>query len=287
MSANESQGSEGGAVVDAGPTEIILAGSTPPEVKSTPADVTDVTPKSETTTEVNTETDDQEEDRAPRKGKGVQDRIDELTRSRREAEREAAYWRARVTGSDSAQPPAQSAAKPEPVAADFATNEDYVKALTDYKVDQRLAERDEIAAQVKEVTSRVESWQSQLAAARSEIADFNSVMDAAEIGVAPHVAELLMEHGAGAKLAYHFAQNPDVLEQINGMNLKQAAFQIGEIASKLSSSKAAPVADKPVSKAPPPPTPVGQGRTTTPTLGDMDMDSYIASRKKQGANWAR
>lgn len=231
-----------------------------------------------------TDTDGHRDDKNRPKG-GVQNRIDELTRARREAEREAEYWKTRAGAP--ANPPAQNAAPSQkPTSDQFQTAEEYIEALADWKVEQKLNQRDTQKQQQDTATAKVTSWQGKLESARTEIPDFDAVVNAADMPVAPHVAELLFEHDAGAKLMHHFAQNPSALEKLNGLNPTKAAFELASIATKF---EASPVAkpDRLASKAPPPARPVGSGRTTTPALGDMDMNSYIAARKAQGASWAR
>jgi len=308
MSA-DNQGASAGTTdtpKDAGPVEITLIAPETPKVE-TPApkaDVTDVTPKAEKTTTETTNDSEIDEiesnpDNRDNKGRfkpGVQARIDELTRSRREAEREAAYWKARAQGPDTAQPPAQPAAtfKP-PVQTDYATPEEYQDALVDYKVEQKLAQKDNQKSAEKAVTERAASWQSRLESARTAIPDFNDVMDAAEVPVAKHVADLIFEHELGANIAYHFAKNPDLLDKLNSMSPAKAAFEIGKLGDKLEAA-AAPangtdksdvadsakpvvkVVEKPTSKAPPPASTIGQGRTMTPSLDEMSMEDYVAQR---------
>lgn len=299
-----------------GPVEIVFeTTSAPKELTAPKADVSDVVPKADkSTTDESTDSvnkDEQVEDRDS-KGRfkpGVQTRIDELTRSRREAEREAAYWKARVQGTDSAQSPAQTAAQPKPpVQTDYATPEEYQEALDDFKIDQKveakLAAKESEKTVTEAVTKRAMDWQSRLADARESIPDFDEVVNAAEIPVAGHVAELLVEHDLGAALMHHLAKNPEVLEKMNNMSPAKAAFEIGKLSTVLEA--AAPgsgtdissvtetkpsvtqkVVERSVSKAPPPSQTIGQGRATTPALDDLGMEDYVARRKTQGAGWAR
>lgn len=290
-----------------GPREVFVGG---PQVSLSgdPDDVTDVVPKDKpstepkpTPTDSNTESAEGEDGQSQRDAKGrfkggVQDRIDELTRSRREAEREAAYWRARATGEDTAQTPAQTAAKPKPPEPSaFKTQEEYIDALTDYKVDEKLSKKDQETAHAKSIETRATSWQEKLTAARAEIPDFDTVMNSADIQVANHVAELLFESDAGAKIAHHLATNPELLDKLNGMPPAKVAIQLGKLESSFEkaapnpagSTESVPRSESRTTKAPPPPRHLGQGRSTTPTLEDMGMDDYVKTRKAQGASWAR
>lgn len=303
MSA-EAQGSE---VVDAGPTIFTVEGqeghvSTTPVVEVQAGAKTDIQIEAEADgKDVKAAGSEEQVDHEERDEKGrfktsAKDRIDQLTRARRDAERDVEYWKGVATGKIT--PPADTpAVAPKVIEAptrdQFENDDAYIEALTDHKLDLKLAERDQKERQTKELTTVAQSWQSKLASARADIPDFDSVMDNAEIKVEGHVAGLIMEHDQGAKVAHHFATNPEALDKINAMTPAKAAFAIAEIASQFKSSEATSsskpaAAVKKVSEAPPPAARnVGSGRSTTVPLGEMSMEDYVAARKAQGASWAR
>lgn len=226
--------------------------------------------------------------RFQKRGTGVQERIDELTRSRREAEREVEYWKIRANGGQ-AQPAQQQTKDSRPQRESFQSDDDYQEALVDYRVEQRLAKRDQETKAVQQQSEKANSWVQRLEAARTEISDFNDVMETADAPVAAHVADLIMEHDHGPKVMYNLAQNPEMIEKLNNMPPGKAAFEIERLASQF--NKPAPASSsKPaveVSKAPKPAAQsVGAGRSTQKDPGDMDMDEYKAYRKSQGASWA-
>lgn len=277
-----------------GPVEITVGPAQTNLSEAPKDDVTDVVPKEVAkTTDLADDSGDADESPRDEKGRfrGVQNRIDELTRSRREAEREAAYWKERAGGNVPTQNPAQVPAGPKaPDPSSFKTQEEYIEAVTDYKVEQKLAKKEAEQTQVKQVTERAQSWQEKLTAARADTADFDQVMNNADIAVANHVADLLLESDAGAKIAYHLAQNPDALDKINGMTPARAAIELGKLEAtitKPASASSEPKPDVKTSKAPPPARPIGQGRSTTPSLADLPMEDYVKTRRSQGASWAR
>lgn len=294
MSAVDSTPASPAPEAPQGPVEITI-GPAQTNLSETPKDdVTDVVPKevAKTTDPVNESDDDGEESPRDEKGRfrGVQNRIDELTRSRREAEREAAYWKERAGGNAPVQNPAQTPAGPKaPDPSSFKTQEEYIDAVTDYKVEQKLAKKEAEQTQVKQVTDRAQSWQEKLTAARADTPDFDQIMNNADIAVANHVADLLLESDAGAKIAYHLAQNPEALEKINGMSPAKVAIELGKLEATLTkpAPEPEPKPDVRTSKAPRPTTPIGQGRSTTPSLADMPMEDYVKTRRSQGASWAR
>lgn len=295
---------EANEVVDNGPTIITVIGQeghvpavaeTVIESKGAETEVKVVEEVKKEATGLEEQVETENRDEKGRYKPDAKTRIAEITRARREAERDAEYWKARALGT-TATPPAQEAAaevKQPPTRDAFESEEEFLDALTDHKVDIKLAARDQQARQVQEQTSIATTWQDKLGAARAEIPDFDAVLADAELPVERHVAGLIMEHDQGAKVMHHFATHPEELAKINEMTPSRAAFAIADIASQFkgsetaSSSKPAVVAKK-VSEAPPPAARnVGSGRSTTVPLGDMSMEDYVAARKAQGASWAR
>lgn len=250
-----------------------------------------------------------------RDGKGrfrspAQPRIDELTRARRDAERERDYWRQRAEAGQ----PKEEAAKPpaKPTADQFDDYGQYIEALTDWKAEQKAREvvdsREKETAQKREVETRANTFQERQAKAREAMADYDDVVANSDTPVAEHVSELLLDSEMGPQLAYHLAKNPDVAERLNGMNPTQAAREIGRLEVQLekpapspttsdsdegkppaNAAPAAQPAPRPrTTNAPPPVKPVtNSGRSGPVDLAKLSGDDYVAARKAQGARWAR
>lgn len=284
MSAEE----QGNAVSDNGPTIITVVGQDPIEPLQIEAKKPEEVKVPAGSEESNEEVVDETKEGRQAKP-GVQTRIDELTRARREAEREAEYWKNRAQGTGAAA--AKEAEKGPPTRDKYETDEAYMDALTDYKVDQKLAARDQQKAQQATLTERATTWQEKLETAKTEIPDFAAVMEAADTPCAPHVAELIMEADNGAKILHHLAQNPEQVEKMNGMSPAKVAMELGKLSVKFDTPPAAASSEpagKTVSKAPPPASrTVGAGRAMDTPLGELPMEDYIATRKAQGASWAR
>jgi len=218
--------------------------------------------------------------------KGVQPRIDELTRARREAEREASYWRGIAQQGQAQQSAPAAPIKPTPDKYD--DYGDFVEALTDWKTEQALAKRMEQDSTRKVAETRSQTFAERQVATRAVLPDYDAVVGASETPIANHVGEALMESDRGPELAYHFAKNPDVLQNLNGMTPMQAAREIGKLEATLLTKTAPVVPSKKLSTTPAPAsTTVTQGRATQPALATASMDEYMAQRKSQGARWAR
>lgn len=237
--------------------------------------------------ETQTQEEQQQRDDKGRYKSNLQDRIDALTRQRHEASREAEYWRRMAQGTQ-AQPSAP-AAQPKPTPDQFDDYGTYVEALTDWKTDQAVQKRmsEESSRRVQE--TRASTFQERVAQFAQATPDFAEVMTAAaNMPLAQHVIESMQDSDYGAQLGYHFAKNPEVLDRLNHMDPRAADREIGRIEASFVNKPAAPPppATK-ATKAPAPPSNLGQGRASTPTLADASMDQYMEMRKKQGARWAR
>jgi hypothetical protein len=261
--------------VDPGPREIMVG---PASAVTEPVAKADEpkAPKAEKTED----NDPSGEKQRPNK---LQDRIDELTKARREAEREAAYWRARAKTQD--EPPKKQG---PPVRTDFASDDEFIDAQVDFKLEQKLAQRDSQNAASKQIESQATQWAGKLTAAKALIQDFDAVMNAAELPVENHIMELIREHDSGGLIAYHLANNPAVLEELNKMTPAKAAFRMGKLGDQVEAefNKPAKAAVSKISSAPPPAKVATSGSNTLPAPQDMDMDQYREYRKKQGAHWA-
>lgn len=262
---------------------------------------TEVAAPTETTAEVVDKT--QVRDEKGKFSKPPEERIGEVTRKWREQERETEYWKGRASAKEAV--PVAKSEKPTP--DKFDDYGAYVEALTDWKaneiVDTKLDARDKTSEQKRAVTERQTKFRERLNATAKDIPDYNQVMEGAtDIRALDHVIELIEESDLGARLLYHFAKNPDVLDRLNQLPEKAAAREMGRIESQLESEAKATqpeiegevttepevkVTPKKTTTAPAPAKPIGSGRSTAVNLANASMDEFKAARKQQGARWAR
>jgi hypothetical protein len=251
---------------------------TPTEETITVADVDTAVETPDDAQPEESKADDEEKPLRDDKGKfkGVQARIDELTRARREAERSAEYWKGLAT--QTAQPSAEIAAKP--TADQFDDYADYVEALTDWKVEQKTRDVSVKAVQNAETMHRQSNWADRQEAVKSKLADYDTVVGSSDVPVSEHVRDALLDSEHGPELAYHLARNPSFAADLNNMSATRAALELGRLESQLDNAPA----PKPVSKAPAPITPLTTGATGRVNLATASMEDYIAERKRMGAN---
>lgn len=213
------------------------------------------------------------DDKGRFKGDGVQKRIDELTRARREAERQAEYWQGVATQT------APEAQGDKPSRDDYAEQDDYIEALTEWKAEQAVTRVQREQAAQSANHARQSAWEAREAQTKASIPDYDAVVPVSTVPIKPHVVELLMESDMGPSLAYHLAKNPDVAAKLNNMSERRAGIELGILQTTLT----APAVKVP-SNAPTPITPItpqASGRTVD--LSKASMEDYIAERKRQGA----
>lgn len=235
---------------------------------------------------------DESKDKKPSKG-GFQKRIDKLTRQKAELEREREFWRAEALKGKPAPQKEEPAAKSEPAAEtgkpkaeDYASHEEYVEALADWKVEQKLSKRDADAAKKQEkseLEQKVSTFVERKAAFQKEHPDYDDVMEACEAPMSKFVQNYLLKKENGPAIAYHLAKHPELLESISGMSDADAAEELGVLRASLSSQ----AKDQPkprTSKAPEPISPVGGATKSTATKSPFDEGlSYAEFEKAERA----
>jgi hypothetical protein len=229
--------------------------------------------------------------------KGVQARIDELTRARHQSDREAVYWREMAQQQQQREQQAQAEPVAKPQAGQFASYDEFTEALADWKAEAKirsvLSERDAQAAQRAEGAARQAqqaTFAERVSIAQQSIADFDQVVGNAEVEISPHVREVLLDSDAGPVLAYVLAKNPDEARRISKMSPLMAARELGRIEAAIAQNgvpPASPAAGRPVSNAPAPARTTATGTSASKDPARMSMDEYVSWRKSTGAGWSR
>ena len=238
------------------------------------------------------ETESQETE-SHRSKKSAQQRINEITKAKYEAERAAAYWKGIAEGrTPQAQPAIEQPQEPavKPNLSDFTDYETYIEALTDWKTEQKIAQvtnhQRAATAQERQQFEAIElakSWADRQGAARKSIPDYDEVMGGADTIVSPSVTDAILTSDRGPEVAYHLAKNPALAERLNRLSPIAAAREIGRIEAALEKSS-------PGTTRKPPPAPANTTRSSATFSNDpakMSHDQYRAMRAKQGARWAR
>ena len=172
-----------------------------------------------------------------------------------------------------------------PARENFDSYEDYLEARSDWKVEQKLSEREsqfqERAAAIEAQTRAAEqsrSWEERAVKAVDKYADFDSVVtNNDELPISPAMAHAIRSADAGIDVAYHLGKNPAEAARIANLDPIAQVFELGRIAATLPTAK-------PVSKATPPLDAVSGSRSQS--RGSIDepgisTDEYIRRRNAQ------
>jgi chromosome segregation ATPase len=193
--------------------------------------------------------------------------------------------------------PAPKEMDPKPERSQFVSDGDYLEALTDWKTDQKLAERQQAEQQARvEATQQqlADNWAKRLEAAKTDLADFDEVVGKSEIDLPNHLYVAIVESDMGPQLAYYLAQNPSEARLLKGMSQTAALRMLGKLEDQLEKASAKPdeqpatgAEKKPEpavekSKAPPPIEPLtgASGPVEKPT-SQMTYAEYKAYRQAQ------
>ena len=239
-----------------------------------------------------------------RKG-GFQKRIDKLTRRQAELESQnAALLEAlRQSGKAPDNKPAEenkapvSEGKPKP--EDFENHDEFVEALTDWKVEQKLntSQKKVQEQQAREEQNRQQTeFQTRMDSARERYEDFDDVMGESEVPVTPAMSEIIMTSEVGPDIAYYLANNPEEAGKIAKMPALAAAKALGKLEDKLEAqlkasgqseqskgeqkpAQESKKTETPVTKAPKPITPVNAGGASGGSAKDPEKMSYQEFKK--------
>lgn len=220
--------------------------------------------------------------------KGVQKRIDELTRARYEAEergrqeaeaarQEAAYWR------QMAEQAKQQIGPPK--AEQFQDYEAYLRALAAHEAEKIASTRidqerkaayeyqQRMAQQQQAVQAQMQyqqTLQTKLQEAEKKFPDFIDVVTSPELpGIQGTPAfNAILESDVGAEVMYYLGKNPARAHQLLALSPLAQVREIGRIEAAIASGKT-------VSNAPPPPASVNaQSGTATKDETRMSIDEY-------------
>ena len=226
--------------------------------------------------------DTQDEGDKPKAPAGLQKSINRLTRQRGEAERRAIRAEAELEALRKVQqpPPAQTIAPPKQ--SDFASYDEYVKALAEQHARKVAGEAVQgIVGQFEQQNAQRQAEQARdsflreaTTQAKAANIDFEDVWDT--LTSAPNLSEpvavALFESDNKALVAQHLAENPDELERLSFLSPVQAVRELAKLDLQMA---------KPGPRTTKAPAPVGTVRgSATPTEDPrrMSMDDYAKWR---------
>jgi hypothetical protein len=252
------------------------------EVAPVVPETTEATQAPQSTTE---QVEEQEQEQRARDEKGrfvPQERLNEVTRHRREAERERDYWRAQAEQRQQAapsQPNTQSIDAP-PSLADCDYDMDKWSAAVVAHAERRAVSTAEQRFQQQSQRQHQQTIEQQFEQRSQEYAKTHPDFDQAvtDLGRAvqfhPAIVEAIGCSELGPELVHHLAQHLDEADRLARLPPHIAAVQLGRIEAQLTAPKA-----KPVTNAPNPPPTLGGGKATvTKNPDDMPLAEWTAWR---------
>ena len=244
--------------------------------------------------------------------KGVDKRINELTKKWRTAERERDYEREKRLEAEEKLAKFESTNtddkdNPKPKRDDFDFDEDYIEALTQWTVNQTLKASakkvEKVVKDDKEKEEITETWKdldSAIDTGREKYADFDKlVVLNKDLVLSTAVVALALDTEAPAGVLYWLAKNPDKSAEISGMSPIKAAREVTKIEREVMSASSQEEeekkkleeekkknleAEKPkkkeITKAPAPITPVKADGVIEKDPENMTAAEYRAWREK-------
>ena len=202
---------------------------------------------------------------------GFKKRIDKVTRQKYEAIAESNRLKAELE-----QLKAQIAPKQEaPDISQFDTMDDYVEALTEYKLQQKAQNAQSQQAKQTQEQAIAQDWVAKVEKARSVAPDFDEVFsNVADVPFARVALDAVAQHPKGAEIAYILGKDPSEAYRIAALQPYQQLMAIGEVAARANLPK-----PKKVSTAPAPVKPVSGGASNS--APPADMDEWVKWRNNQ------
>ncbi len=240
------------------------------EETEVPAEAAEETPVEETKEEVEVTEENKEEVAEeilpiPPKKKSAQERIDEITRARREAEREREYWKQVALAKEKTeQPPIQkplSFLPPRPTLDQFETTIAYEDALFTWR-DTVKEIQTRVVRQQEAQSVSLQTFNERAKTVREVHEDFDEVIESPVFS--PLMRQTLLNSENGPEVAYFLGlpENKTTADKIRSLPVEMQPYELGRLETKLLLAKET----KKVTQAPSPIKPVGM------TGGEVKVD---------------
>jgi len=225
----------------------------------------------------------------PKEKDPVQRRIDEITRKRRDAERERDYERTKRMELEEELKKAKSVTPlgEKPKLENFETEADYLEALADWKVEQKfkvesekVSKETESAEEKKAIDETYQELDEKMGKGRTKYADFNELVLDKELKISEAMVEAILFSDTAEDVLYYLGKHPEEAADIAGLSPLKVAHELGKIEAKINAPPPTPPTKK-TTKAPEPITPVKTTGVTERDPNDMTPQEYREWREKQ------
>ncbi len=224
---------------------------------------------------------------APKKNR-VQERIDELTRQKKDMEREAAYWRSQVEKKQAESIPESPPVKPTLEAYNYdvtafdAAIERYAEQTAAYKSHLSAAEERKRSEEIAKYRAEQEfSEKSSQFAAKTP--DFFVTVQNPNLRITAEMAEAIKLGEFGPQVAYKLGKHPDLANSIASLDERRQYLAIGRLHAEAEiEARTFPKVEQ--TKAPPPIKPVGVKASVQKdpsTMTDKEFAQWRQSHKRR------
>lgn len=179
--------------------------------------------------------------------------------------------------------PKEEPAGAKPTPDSFENNNDYIEALTDWKVEENAFQKSKASAE-EAAKEREDDFFSAIDSGAERFPDFNEVARTRPEKGGPTVTvpmfDALQECEDPAAVSYWLGQNVDESRRISNMSPAAAGMEIGRLDEKLKNQQEPlPVKEKETITTPT--LPVAGKTAVDDDLANMPMDEFIRSRNKR------
>ena len=183
-----------------------------------------------------------EESRQSKTPEAVQKRIDEITRKRREAERERDAERDKRLELEKKIQEFEKTipATDKPLSENYETEQEYLEALTDWKIEQKLSKKQEVETrQTKEQADLARARgiyvevDKKSAEGRKKYTDYDELVLSDKLKITDSMLETVLELNAPSEVLYYLGKHPDESAEIAGMSMIKASVALSKIDHKL------------------------------------------------------
>lgn len=211
----------------------------------------------------------------------IERRFSEITKQREAARaeaqkereaREALEARLRELEAKTNPPAPQESKADKPKPENFTDAFEYAEALASWTAEQTLAKRDREEQERKANEQRqlaVKAWADRVNAAKTELPDFDDMVQSSDVVVTDPIRDAIMESDVGPKILYHLAENPEFAQKLNGMSVISALREIGKLEARFETKPQSKPSAAVKSNAPEPITPIKAASTGR----DVEVDS--------------
>jgi len=215
----------------------------------------------------------------PPKKQTAQERINEITKARRKAEREARakaeeaeYWRKEaLKGKEPEQRPISDG---RPRQEQFDTVEEYEDALFDWRDKKRSAEQRE-KAEKEAVSKALNAFNKNASKVREEHDDFDEVMETPVFSDTMRKTLLTLDNGP--EIAYHIGTHPEIADSMLTLSPERQVYEIAKLEREILLAKKT----KKISNAPPPVEPVGGMTSEAKDPSKLTIEEWMALENKK------